>query len=231
LLRNLPILIFSAAALALFISLGNWQVRRLAEKQAFLAEIEARIGAAPVAVPAAPDPVLDRFLAVLATGALTGPEIHVLVSTRDYGAGYRIIQALETAEGRRVMVDRGYIRLTDRDTPRPAHPVTLVGNLHWPDERDSYTPENDPVANIWFARDVPALAAALNAEPVLIIARDTTPADPTILPLPVSTEGIPNRHLEYILTWYGLAATWVVMTAYFLWRRRRADQQDKGQTP
>lgn len=226
--RNLPILIFSAAVLALFISLGNWQVRRLAEKTAYLSAIEARIGAAPAAIPAAPDPARDRFLAITASGRFTGPEVHVLVSTRDYGAGYRIIQAFETS-GRRVMVDRGYILLTAKDTPRPMAAATVTGNLHWPDERDSYTPANDATTNIWFARDVPALAAALQAEPLLVIARETTPADPTILPLPVGIDGIPNRHLEYILTWYGLAATWVVMTAYFLWRRRSSDRSsDKG---
>ena len=217
--RNLPFLIFSLAVLAVFVSLGNWQVRRLAEKEAYLAEIESRIGAAPTAIPAAPDPGTDRFLAVTATGRLTGPEIHVLVSTRDLGAGYRVIRAFET-EGRLVLADLGFIRLTDKDSPRPPRDVTLTGNLYWPDETDSYTPENDHAANIWYARDVPPLAAALGTEKTMIIAREITPPDPAITPLPTDTSGIPNRHLEYVFTWYGLAATWVVMTLYFLSRRR-----------
>ncbi len=217
--RNLPFLIFSAAVLVLFISLGNWQVRRLAEKEAYLAEIDSRIGAAPVAIPATPDPQADRFLAVTAAGRLTGPEIHVLVSTRDFGAGYRVIRAFET-DGRRVLVDLGFIRLTAKDAPRPPRDVTLTGNLYWPDEIDSYTPENDRDANIWYARDVPSLATALGTEETLIVARAIDPPNPAITPLPTDTSGIPNRHLEYLLTWYGLAATWVVMTLYFLSRRR-----------
>ncbi|WP_372613694.1 SURF1 family protein [Aquicoccus sp.] len=217
--RNLPFLIFSAAVLVLFISLGNWQVRRLAEKESYLAEIEARIGAAPVAIPAAPDPQADRFLAVTTKGRLTGPEIHVLVSTRDLGAGYRVIRAFET-EGRRVLVDLGFIRLRDKDTPRPSRDVTIGGNLYWPDETDSYTPENDREANIWYARDVPPLADALDTEETLVVARTIDPPDPAITPLPTDTSGIPNRHMEYLLTWYGLAVTWVVMTLYFLFRRR-----------
>lgn len=215
--RNLPFLIFSAAVLAVLISLGNWQVRRLGEKRAYLDAIEAMIGGAPVAVPAQSDPTTDRFRAVRATGHLTGPEVHVLVSTRDFGAGYRVIQTFET-EGRKLLLDRGFIRLTDKDRPREAAEITLTGNLYWPDETDRFTPENDLAANIWYARDVPPLAARLGTEEVMIIARQTVPNDPRITPLPIDTSGIPNRHLEYILTWYGLAVTWVLMSLYFLRR-------------
>ncbi|MDU8926111.1 SURF1 family protein [Alisedimentitalea sp. MJ-SS2] len=218
--RNLPFLIFSVLVLVVLISLGNWQVRRMGEKQTYLTQIEATIGAAPVTLPAAPDPDKHRFLAITATGQFTGPEIHVLVSTRDFGAGYRIIQAFET-DGRKLLVDRGFIRLTDKDYPRPASEVQLTGNLYWPDETDSYTPDNDLGANIWYARDVPPLAAHLGTEETMIIARTTTPDDPRITPLPTDSASIPNRHLEYVLTWYGLALTWVVMSLYFL-RRRRA---------
>ncbi|WP_378213245.1 SURF1 family protein [Aquicoccus sp. G2-2] len=223
--RNLPFLIFSVLVLALFIYLGTWQVQRLAEKRAYLADVETMIGAAPVPVPAHPDHVKDRFLAIKAHGRLIGPEIHVLVSTRDYGAGYRIIQAFET-NGRRLLVDRGYIRLEDKNTPRPPHEITLVGNLYWPHEIDSFTPENDTNANIWYSRDVPTLARALGTEAVMIIARKTTPPDPHILPLPTDTTSIPNRHLEYVFTWYGLALTWMIMSLYFLYRRRAKPEQE-----
>ncbi|MBU2982956.1 SURF1 family protein [Lentibacter algarum] len=218
--RNLPFLALTAIVLSLLVSLGNWQVRRLAEKTAYIAEIESKLTAAPVAPPKNARPEADQFTSVIAEGRFVGPEVHMLVSTRDYGAGYRIIQAFEF-NNRRLMVDRGYIRLESKDAPRPAVYTTVLGNLHWPSERDQYTPEDDVQANIWYARDVPKLAAELGAEPLLIIARQSTPRDGTILPLPVDTSSIPNRHLEYIITWYGLAAVWVLMTIYFLTRRSR----------
>ena len=38
------------------------------------------------------------------------------------------------------------------------------------------------------------------------------------------TVAIPNDHLGYALTWFGLAAVWAVMTALWLWRiKRRID--------
>ena len=220
--RNLPFLIFSAAVLAALLALGTWQVRRLGEKRAYLDALEAVIAAAPVAVPAQPDPAADRFRAVTATGRLTGPEVHVLVSTRDFGAGYRIVQAFET-DGRRLLLDRGFIRLTDKNRARDPAEIEVIGNLYWPDETDSFTPPNDLAANIWYARDVPPLAAHLGTEQTMIVALHSRPDDPAIAPLPIDTAGIPNRHLEYVLTWYGLAVTWVLMSAYFL-RRRHAKE-------
>ena len=217
-IKNWPFLLLSALVLAVLISLGNWQVARLAEKADYIASIDARLAAAPAVVPAHPDAVTDQFRAVAVQGNFTGPEVRVLVSTRDYGAGYRIIQAFET-EGRRLLVDRGYVRSSDKDTPRPAGRATVEGNLHWPEERDSYTPENDIAGNTWYARDVPALAQALDTEEVLIVTRVETPQPEALLPLPLDTSTIPNNHLEYIITWYGLAAVWVLMTAYFLQRR------------
>ena len=117
-------------------------------------------------------------------------EIHVLVSVKQVGAGYRIIQSFST-EDRTILVDRGFVPTTAKQTDRLTGPMEVTGNLHWPDEIDSYTPEPDIDANIWFARDVPNLAAALGAEPVLLIARSQT--DPGITPLPVRYGGHPER--------------------------------------
>jgi surfeit locus 1 family protein len=95
----------------------------------------------------------------------------------------------------------------------------VEGNLHWPEEVDGFTPAPDARTGLWFARDVPAMAEALGSEPVLIVAR--SPTAPGIEPLPVDTSHIPNDHLGYAVQWFGLAAVWLGMTAYLLWRIRR----------
>ncbi|MGR3436438.1 MAG: SURF1 family protein [Shimia sp.] len=200
--------------------LGAWQLDRLAWKEGVLTEIEGRIGAAPVPVPAAPDPEADRYRPVTATGMLGDRELHVLVSTKTRGAGYRVIRALETETGR-AMVDLGYIPTRAKDAPRPAQALTVTGNLHWPDEIDRFTPEDDVDGNIWFARDVAKMAAALGTAPILIVARDLSPPVQGVTPLPVTSDGIPNNHLGYAVQWFGLAAVWVAMTGLFLWRGRR----------
>jgi surfeit locus 1 family protein len=214
-------LLLGITGTAVLVSLGLWQLQRLDWKEGVLAEIEGRIGAAPVAIPAAPDPERDLYLPVTAQGELGAASLHVLVSTRDQGAGHRIISVFELEDGRRVMVDEGYVRTGGDLQPGPAAGVTVTGNLHWPDEVDRWTPEPDLSERLFFARDVPAMAAALGTEPVLIIARDVEGTAPRATAMPVTAEGIPNDHLGYAIQWFGLAAVWAGMTGWLLWRIRR----------
>ncbi len=72
-----------------------------------------------------------------------------------------------------------------------------------------------------FARDLDQMADELGTQPTLVIVRQMTPAEPRVLPLPVTSEGVPNRHLEYAGTWFLLALTWSVMTLALLWRKKR----------
>jgi surfeit locus 1 family protein len=218
--RILIPLVFGLVGTAILVSLGLWQLRRLDWKETILAQIEARIHAAPVALPAQPDPEGDRFLPVAVTGDILGPTIRVLVSQKTQGAGYRLINAMDLGD-RTVLVDRGFVRLEAEPPQPPFENVTVTGNLHWPDERDSFTPENDRTANIWFAREVDVLAQALNTDPILVIARETSYDDAPVSPLPVGVEGIPNDHFGYAVQWFGLAAVWTAMLGLFLWRQRK----------
>lgn len=214
-----PLLIGILGA-AVLVALGIWQVQRLEWKTSVLDEIEARIGAEPVAVPEDADPTRDRYLPVRATGSFGEEEVHILVSTREIGPAFRVISPFTTEQGRRILVDRGIVPDEAKEDRRPAGAATIRGNLHWPDEVNAFTPDRDVARNVWFARDVGALADALGTEPVLVILRETSQAEPGVTPLPVDTSGIPNDHLEYAVTWFGLAAVWVLMTG--LWVRRIA---------
>jgi surfeit locus 1 family protein len=212
-------LVFGIGGVVILVSLGVWQVQRLTWKEGILAGIEARIAAAPVALPDAPDPEDDAYLPVEATGTLGEDHVRVLVSQRGQGAGYRVISALDTG-GALVLVDRGFMP-TEGVPPVHDGPVTVTGNLHWPDEIDGYTPGNDLARNIWYSRDVDALAGHLGTEPVLIVARALSAPDAPVVPLPVDTANIPNDHLNYAITWFSLAALWLGMTLHLLWRIRR----------
>jgi surfeit locus 1 family protein len=220
-------LFFGIVGTAILLWLGTWQVQRLAWKEGVLAEINARISDAPVAVPGNPDPETDRYLPVFANGLITSDEIHVLASSKQTGAIYRVVAAFETG-GRRLMVDRGWIKPEQKNATRDAFEARVIGNLHWPDEIDSYTPQPDVEGNIWFARDVVAMAQTLGTEPTLIVLRENTATNADVTPMPVTTSGIPNDHLQYAVTWFGLALVWIVMTLYYL---RRMRTREKVETP
>ena len=216
--RILIPLIFGIAGVAVLVSLGVWQVQRLAWKEGVLAEIETRIAAEPVPIPAVPDPERDKYLPVEVYGGLTN-SLRVLVSRKNIGAGYRVISGLQTRGGA-VLLDRGFAKDWPEDAIPPAVMVHVKGNLHWPDDRNSSTPDNDVEGNIWFARDIAQMAEVLNTRPILVVAREVTPTVSDLTPLPVDTSSIPNDHLSYAITWFSLAAIWAIMTITYLWRQR-----------
>lgn len=215
---------------AILVGLGLWQVQRLGEKQALITRIEARMAAAPVALPAEPDPARDRLLRVTARGRVGAPELDVLTSVRPWGAGFRVIAPFTLTDGRRVLVDLGYVPEDMKDRaarPSDLHGATIevTGLLFWPHETDSFTPPPDHGRNIWFARDVPAMAAALGTRPVLIVAQAHGSGDwPRPDPPGAS---VPNDHLEYALTWFSLAVAWGVIAALLLRTEIRGRDPDR----
>ena len=125
----------------------------------------------------------------------------------------------EMAGGRRILVDRGIWLDGAEAAPGVAQVAEVAGNLDWPRETDSFTPPPDAATGLWFARDLPAMAAALGADPVLIVARGPTGAG--ITPVPVDSSAISNNHWQYAVTWFLLAVAWLGMTLLWLWRIRR----------
>ena len=208
------------AGTACLLYLGKWQIDRLYWKLDVLKKIDQKIAAAPVLLPAEPSESVHKYLSVEISGQFLQESIRVLASKKRYGAGYRIIHVFRT-NGRRLLVDLGFVGLeTDYDIDLSSD-ISLVGNLHWPDEVDNFTPEPDLENNIWFARDVERVASALQTEPILIILKDSTLKDKNIKPMPIDTTHIPNDHLQYALTWFSLAIIWALMSCLFIWTTRQ----------
>lgn len=218
--RYLFPLILGVLGCAILISLGVWQLHRLAWKEAMLADIQRSIEGAPVPLPAAVDPSM-KYLPVTVSGTTTGQEIDVLSGTRESGGGYQIVSALVADDGRRILLDRGFVDQDHKRDPRPPVRLDVVGNLHWPQEKGSATPAPNLDQNIWFARDVPAMAKALGTEPVLVVAAEVRGDAQGVEPIPVAIEGIPNNHLSYAVQWFMIAAVWAGMTVALIWRIRQ----------
>lgn len=212
-------LLFGLCGVAVLLALGFWQLRRLEWKEGVLAGIAARMEAAPGPVPATPTEAEHEYVRVRESGALLPGELHVYTSAPPRGVGYRVIAPFALADGRRILLDRGFVPIEDKDAPRPPGPATIEGALLWPDETDGWTSPPDVEKNVWFARDVALMARALDTAPVLVVASGPdAPGAPTPLPVGVN---IPNDHLGYAVTWFSLAAVWAVMTGYLLWRIKR----------
>ena len=212
-------LLFGILGCAVLIGLGVWQLQRLEWKNSLIAEIAGRVAADPEPLTALQglDPEDDRFRPVTLSGEITGAPLRVLGAWRGGGSGYRIVVPF-AAEAGPLLIDLGVVPLDAGEVALPAGRVAVTGNLDWPDDANSGTPEPD--GTTWFARDPAAMADLLGTAPVMVVARATDPAlAPT--PVPVGIEGIRNSHLGYAIQWFGLALVWAGMTAFFLWRIRR----------
>jgi surfeit locus 1 family protein len=112
--------------------------------------------------------------------------------------------------------------------PIPPDQSDMVGAMRWPQARSYFAPSNDPGRNLWFVRDHLAIAAAKGWEagwgkvaPFYIELE--TPAPPSGWPRPGALEvNIRNEHLQYAITWYGLAGVLAIMFAAWLRNRRMA---------
>lgn len=215
--RMIAPIIFGIVAITILVNLGNWQMRRLAWKEAILAELETRLSAPAVPLPEAPSREQDMYLHVTVTGEMGADEVHVLSSSPEVGPGYRVIVPFTLEDGRKILVDRGNISEGRKQAERVLENGRLVGNLLWMQDPPAFPPDIDK--NIWFNRDTEALAKVLGTEPVLLVLSQTTLSTG---PFPVAVGlNIPNSHLGYAVTWYGFALVWLGMTLYLLLRIKR----------
>lgn len=223
-------------ALAVLLALGFWQLERLAWKESLIAQIEARAHGAPAEiVPEARWPdwraADDEFRRVRLTGTFLHDlevAVHGLMSGQRGSPlqGYYIFTPLRLASGAVVMVNRGFVPMDLRDPARrteaaPAGEVAVAGLVRAPEVRGLFMPENEPTAERWFVRDVAEMARARGLERAAPFWVDLDPAPgATGWPRPGQTRlAIPNNHLGYALTWFGIAATLVGVFGAWAWRR------------
>lgn len=240
-------LVATALAFGLLMALGTWQMQRKAWKEGLLAQISARTQADP-------QPFGNVLSALTATFEEPyDPEyVHVSVSGRfhhdkeqylwapdpDAGPGYHVYTPLEFAPDRVVWVNRGYVPMDKKPADARAEgqvsgDVTVTGLVRKPVyDPGRFTPDNEPYHQIYYWRSLNDMHQAAfgkgppKAAPLFIDA-DATPANPGGLPKGgVTLIALPNRHLEYAITWYGLAGTLLAVYAAFVVARVRRPQSD-----
>lgn len=210
---------------ALLVSLGTWQLRRLAWKEELIAHAEAGLSAAPAALPAEP---LDYAALDFHRLAARGRYLHQHAFAYGFSAlngepGARLVTPLALDDGRTLLVDRGWLPLVLLPPAVPAGmepagtvEVSGVARYHGQERAGWFQPENDPAARRWYGWDLAAMAEAVG-RPILPIVLVADPAAtmaglPHVEPVTVEYR---NNHLGYAITWYGLAAALVAVYVAF----------------
>lgn len=224
-------------ALAALVALGTWQMNRKAWKEALIATLAERLGAPPADVPARdtwdrlrPQEMEFRRVAFPAE-FLHAQEALVYTAGSGLrsdvsGPGYWVFTPARLKDGSLVMVNRGFVPEGRQDASSRAAgqspgSIEIVGALRWPEPRGMFTPADDPERNLWFVRDHQAMAAAKSLGPIAPFFVDQeAPPPPGGLPRPGKIiTNLPNNHLQYALTWYGLALVLVIV--FLIWARTR----------
>lgn len=245
--RFRPLLLPGIATLALFailVALGSWQLQRRTWKQDLIGRIEARAYGAPAELP--PESEWSDWLAqaqeyrrVRVIGRFLHEHevpVHGLMSGARRGQpvqGYYLLTPLRLPDGAIVIVNRGFVPSELRDPARRTDPdpkgeVTLTGLMRAPETRGWFVPANEPARNAWFVRDVAEIARAKGLARVapFIVEAEASPS-PGGWPRGGQTRlAIPNHHLQYALTWYGLALTLAAVFGAFAWRRLKAESDE-----
>ena len=115
-----------------------------------------------------------------------------------------------------------------RSAGQIARPVEIIGTVRWPDSRHWFTPADDAAHNLFFLRDPAAIAAAKHLGAVApFYVEQEAPVPPDGLPKPGKlVVALPDNHLQYAMTWYGLAATLVAVFAIWAWNSRRNPRRE-----
>lgn len=233
--------LLSILGVAILCTLGSWQIARMSEKRVFIDRLAAQAAGAPAAMPATAswaslDPAALDLTRVSAQGTfIDGPFAGVRTTiaagergTRQLaGFGRWIFQGFRLDDGGVILVNRGFVPEGRLGEIKPASgPATVTGFLRAPEGRGSFTPADLPANREFYTRDPAAIAASLGigaAAPFYLEAERQ--GDGLTPPAGVDAKEliarIPDNHLSYALTWFGLAVTLIGVFAAFAWQGRR----------
>jgi surfeit locus 1 family protein len=220
----IPTLLF-VVMLAMLVALGTWQIQRLQWKTALLADVEQRLSAAPLEILSPDDLPAGRdlnFQRVQLQGQFVGPVVVVPSKVYNNVVGVYIHQLFALPSAQAVfMVNRGWVaddqltsvlaqmQATPSSSLTDAAPLTISGLLRTPSAAGAFTPPNDLARRIFYRLNASdfATVAELPAQAVLpyVLELDTGLNGELPIKSGIFVPTLPNKHLGYALTWYGLA--------------------------
>lgn len=219
----------AALAIALFVAAGNWQRGRMEQKLALRAQLDAAAAQAPVPLPAPADWDAWRYRPVTVSGTFDGAH-QILLDNRIVAGrpGYEVVTPLKLADGRVVLVNRGWIPAgATRDVlpsaPPPAAAVTVEGRVNVPTSRYLELRGDAVQGALWQNLDPGRFTQATGLPVLPIVIEQTRPIDGTdtiARTWPAPDVGA-DKHRIYMLQWYAFAALAAFLWLFFTFRRKR----------
>ena len=236
----------TALALGVLGTLGTWQLERRAWKEALLEQISDRTTAEPIILDAAATLLGSgedlEYTPVRARGRFLHDKAMFYYASGPQGPGSHVYTPLVGASGVVLLVNRGFLPEAERGllrgTAEDAGQVSeVIGLLRRPGRKALFTPANDAGRNLWYWRDLDGMAnqafgagtvARKQVLPFFIEAVSAPVGSKPVAGTPrggVTRLELPNRHLEYAVTWYGLGMALIGVYLAFVWSRRQSSRE------
>jgi surfeit locus 1 family protein len=221
------------AAIALFVTAGNWQHRRMLEKDAVQARMDAMAAIAPVPLPlSVADWAAWRYRQVRLVGVYDAAH-QILIDNRVHAGrvGFDVVTPLDLRDGRIVLVDRGFVpagpsRRELPSAPPPSGPVDVTGRIDIPPARYfELGGHAAPAGMVWQHLDPARFAKATGIDVLPIVVSALGAGDDALVRESALPDVDAERNLSYMLQWYAFAALaaglWVWFTLLPRLRARR----------
>jgi len=231
--RWLP-LAAALAAMSLFAGLGVWQVERAGEKQALVDKLGSDAGAPHTRLPSGTEALRDMaFERIRVAGRFeTGRQFLLDNRILDGRTGYDVLVPLRLADGRLVLVDRGWVPAGPGRAPSApvgldaTGPVVVTGRVWLPESGIGLGQALAPPGTSAWPRtatrvDFEAMGRALGHALAPAVIRASGNAPWILRSRPLSPHFGPRRHYGYALQWFALALTVLIVTLWQSLRRRR----------
>ena len=216
--------------------LGTWQVSRLQWKESLIDEFTLRVSGEAVAPPVVDNVPESRFQRLRLRGVwLHDVEVQLTGRTFEGTAGYHVITPMRLEDDRILLVNRGWVgekyrRPETRPSTLAKGAVDVEAILRLPALKGYFVPENDIDGDDWFTLNIADINSHHNLGDTLITtytADVLRPLGPYVMPIGAAVEiNIPNNHLHYAITWYGIALG--LIGVYLTWHYQAGRLAMKG---
>ena len=207
--------IFFIIFIFIVLSLGTWQVFRLDLKNNLISNLENNLKKNFVSFNIDID---QEYTKVLLKKKDSKSKIF-LYHLNKGEIGFKVIVPYEVNSSLIVLVDKGWVRKDKINLIKNTllNDDVIVGYTKKITKKNLFTPNNSIKEDFLYSIDVDSLKKSLNKNiyPLLII--QTSKINKDIIPNEYEVR-IPNNHLQYAITWYGLA---IVTIIFFLYYRKK----------
>ena len=230
------VLVFMIAGIAVLCSLGVWQLNRLAWKQTLVQKVEQRLHLEPVPIQEIVDKASTaadfEYQSVRFNGTFDHTKEVYYFTTHKGAAGWNVYTPLMLDDEKTLIVNRGFVEYSLRDPKKRIkgqvegpQEITGLARAVMDEQPNSFVPDNNLDSREFYWKSHSQMASLMTGSTARSFLPFFVDADKTPNPGGWPEGGttiisFPNNHLQYALTWFGLALALLGVGSYFLYARR-----------